>query len=290
MLLTFWVAVPAKTEPREFFRFLQQQGYLRVWLDGEVVRADPDKKIRPARSARPGHSGSLRPLAKRTARGWSRRSRPRSASARTGSTSFVDPRRPKTGASPFSTGWHCAHCDLDIRPPTPGLFSFNNPLGACPNCRGFGRTIAIDLNRAIPDRSADDRRQGRCAFFADEEIGRIAKGSVRACAREEIDVRAAFRGTAEGRSGFRHQRRSAGRGHRRRRTGGERSLVRRAGILQMAREQDLQNARARAAQPLSRLHHLSRLPRRPLPAGGAELPDRLVRAGTAVRPPKHCRV
>ena len=36
-------------------------------------------------------------------------------------------------AHPFSTGWHCAHCDLDIRPPTPGLFSFNNPLGACPD-------------------------------------------------------------------------------------------------------------------------------------------------------------
>src|SRR5581483_4936849 len=56
-------------------------------------------------------------------------------------------------AMPFSTGWHCAHCDRDIRPPTPGLFSFNNPLGACPECRGFGRTIAIDLNKAIPDRS-----------------------------------------------------------------------------------------------------------------------------------------
>src|SRR4029079_76275 len=54
---------------------------------------------------------------------------------------------------PFSLGWHCAHCDLDIRPPSPGLFSFNNPLGACPECRGFGRTIAIDLHRAIPDRS-----------------------------------------------------------------------------------------------------------------------------------------
>ena len=32
----------------------------------------------------------------------------------------------------FSTGWHCPYCDLDIRPPAPGLFSFNNPLGACP--------------------------------------------------------------------------------------------------------------------------------------------------------------
>src|SRR5439155_206696 len=58
----------------------------------------------------------------------------------------------KLSEIPFSTGWHCAYCDLDIRPPTPGLFSFNNPLGACPKCRGFGRTISIDLNKAIPNR------------------------------------------------------------------------------------------------------------------------------------------
>src|SRR5690349_23687363 len=30
-LVTFWVAVPAKTDPAEFFDFLQQQGYLRIW-------------------------------------------------------------------------------------------------------------------------------------------------------------------------------------------------------------------------------------------------------------------
>src|SRR3989440_3543094 len=44
VLITFWVAVPAKTEPRTFFKFLQQQGYLRVWIDNEVVRVDVDPK------------------------------------------------------------------------------------------------------------------------------------------------------------------------------------------------------------------------------------------------------
>src|SRR5262245_53260937 len=42
VLLTFYVSVPAKTEPRDFFQFLQQQGYLRVWLGGETVRVDSD--------------------------------------------------------------------------------------------------------------------------------------------------------------------------------------------------------------------------------------------------------
>ena len=53
----------------------------------------------------------------------------------------------------FSNRLHCSDCDLEFRAPTPALFSFNHPLGACPTCRGFGRTIAIDYDRAVPDRS-----------------------------------------------------------------------------------------------------------------------------------------
>ncbi|MFL6538859.1 MAG: excinuclease ABC subunit UvrA, partial [Chthoniobacterales bacterium] len=92
---------------------------------------------------------------------------------------------------PFSTGWHCAHCDLDIRPPSAGLFSFNNPLGACPDCRGFGRTIGIDLNRAIPDRSLSIA-EGAVRVFRGAEMGESQKDLLRACAREEIDVHTPF--------------------------------------------------------------------------------------------------
>lgn len=37
--------------------------------------------------------------------------------------------------------------------PTEHLFSFNNPLGACPVCEGYGRIIGIDEDLVIPDRS-----------------------------------------------------------------------------------------------------------------------------------------
>ncbi len=40
ILITFWIPVPSKTEPRKFFDFLQQQGYLRIWIDNKVVRVD----------------------------------------------------------------------------------------------------------------------------------------------------------------------------------------------------------------------------------------------------------
>jgi excinuclease ABC subunit A len=51
----------------------------------------------------------------------------------------------------FSAALHCARCDLGYSDPTPGLFSFNNPVGACATCRGFGRTMDIDPDLVVPD-------------------------------------------------------------------------------------------------------------------------------------------
>ncbi|MDQ3314043.1 MAG: ATP-binding cassette domain-containing protein [Verrucomicrobiota bacterium] len=203
VLITFWIAVPAKTDAREFFQFLQQQGYLRVWLHGEVIRCDTNNP--PARLG-----ARVQVIQDRITISEENRSRLVEAletALRFGRdrinvvpVSGENVQRPTFNAQgatqpqseiPFSKGWHCAHCDLDIRPPTPGLFSFNSPLGACPECRGFGRTIAIDLNRAIPDRSVSIA-QGAVRVFRGEEMGESQKDLLRACAREEIDVHAPF--------------------------------------------------------------------------------------------------
>ncbi|MDD4592019.1 MAG: excinuclease ABC subunit UvrA [Parabacteroides sp.] len=37
--------------------------------------------------------------------------------------------------------------------PTDLMFSFNNPIGACPTCEGFGKILGIDENLVIPDKS-----------------------------------------------------------------------------------------------------------------------------------------
>ena len=51
----------------------------------------------------------------------------------------------------FRRGLHCPGCGADFRDPTPALFAFNSPLGACPACQGFGRVIGVDLDKVIPD-------------------------------------------------------------------------------------------------------------------------------------------
>jgi excinuclease ABC subunit A len=37
--------------------------------------------------------------------------------------------------------------------PSPHMFSFNNPVGACPLCEGYGKIIGIDEDLVIPDKS-----------------------------------------------------------------------------------------------------------------------------------------
>lgn len=42
---------------------------------------------------------------------------------------------------------------MDFEEPVPNLFSFNNPLGACPKCEGFGQVLGIDPDLVIPNKS-----------------------------------------------------------------------------------------------------------------------------------------
>ncbi len=45
----------------------------------------------------------------------------------------------------------CSACDTPAPVITPGLFSFNNPRGACPTCNGFGAVLEYDLSLVVPD-------------------------------------------------------------------------------------------------------------------------------------------
>lgn len=52
----------------------------------------------------------------------------------------------------FSSQFACDDCSLDYPDPEPRLYSFNSPLGACPQCEGFGNIIDIDMDLVVPDR------------------------------------------------------------------------------------------------------------------------------------------
>ena len=79
---------------------------------------------------------------------------------------------PPEGRLAFSSRLECAACRIAYSPPLPSLFSFNSPVGACDACRGFGRTIGIDLDLIIPDR-ARSLEEGAIKPFGGRQDGRM---------------------------------------------------------------------------------------------------------------------
>lgn len=52
----------------------------------------------------------------------------------------------------FSCNLECNSCGLKFDEPTPILFSFNNPHGACQSCKGFGNILEVDPGLIVPDK------------------------------------------------------------------------------------------------------------------------------------------
>ncbi len=183
LLVTFSVAVPTGRSPEEFFAFLTQQGYLRVWLQGKVVRTDDPTSTTELPSLVPVIQDRIELSKKNKAR--------LTEAVETallfgkGRMAFI---HPQTGAvMPWSKGWHCAHCDLEIRPPTPSLFSFNHPVGACPECKGFGRSLGFDPDKAIPNRALS-LKQGCVKMFAGQMYQECQRDLIKMAREATIDV------------------------------------------------------------------------------------------------------
>ena len=51
----------------------------------------------------------------------------------------------------MSEHYACPDCDFSLPELEPRIFSFNAPYGACPACKGLGKTKHIDLSLLIPD-------------------------------------------------------------------------------------------------------------------------------------------
>ncbi len=52
-----------------------------------------------------------------------------------------------------SREFRCPQCGVGLTRPRPLLFSFNHPLGACPECKGFGNILRYDEALVVPDQT-----------------------------------------------------------------------------------------------------------------------------------------
>jgi excinuclease ABC subunit A len=55
------------------------------------------------------------------------------------------------GVMTFAEALRCPQCGVALERAQPLLFSFNHPLGACPECRGFGNVLKYDESLVVPD-------------------------------------------------------------------------------------------------------------------------------------------
>lgn len=87
----------------------------------------------------------------------------------------------------FSDTVACSECDQTLPPPTPQLFSFNSPVGACEKCNGFGNTLDIDLHKVIPNPNLS-LREGAIVPFHMPSAGNVRRKLVNYCKDQNINM------------------------------------------------------------------------------------------------------
>jgi excinuclease ABC subunit A len=85
----------------------------------------------------------------------------------------------------YREGLGCDGCGRRFAAPTPALFSFNSPAGACPECQGFGRVAGLDRERVVPDPRRSLAR-GAVAPFTTPSGRRFQARLLAACARRGV--------------------------------------------------------------------------------------------------------
>jgi excinuclease ABC subunit A len=138
-LITFKVNVPDNFSAEEIETWLQRQGYTRLHKRGKSSIEVIQDRTRLTMDNRSRITEALETAFKH-------------GKGRATVYPLDEDRKPQKGLK-FSADFICASCDLHFKQPVPSLFSFNSPMGACDDCRGFGRTMGIDFNLVVPNES-----------------------------------------------------------------------------------------------------------------------------------------
>ena len=182
VLITFPSPVPADAKPAELFPFLSAQGYLRILINGETIRTDATPPTKLPRTIQ-----IIQDRLKISPANKSRLLEALEAAFQLGkgTANIHDPK--STITKSFTTSWTNPKTGFTLRAPTPALFSFNSPLGACPKCRGFGRVIGIDLEKSVPDPTLSIK-QGAIKPFQGDRGEECQRDLIRNCRERSIDI------------------------------------------------------------------------------------------------------
>jgi len=145
------IAKGKKGEFSSIFDELQQEGFVRVKVDGEIYNLDEDD-VELVKTKK--HDISVvvdRIVIKETARSRIADS-VQIALKKADGVAVVD-LVSENREIIYSEKLACPKCNLSFEELAPRIFSFNAPYGACERCSGLGADFVIDPNLIVPDKS-----------------------------------------------------------------------------------------------------------------------------------------
>lgn len=136
-----------KGEHQKIFDAMRKAGYARVFVDGEVRTLDEEIKLDKKRK----HTISVVIDRLAVREGITQRLTDSVETALKLAEGLVEINIIGGETMLFSEHFACSECGISLPEIEPRLFSFNNPIGACPVCTGLGMNMEFDKQLIVPD-------------------------------------------------------------------------------------------------------------------------------------------
>jgi len=145
--------VPANVETSEYISFLNKQGYTRIELNGELIKIDEPSMMKKLKAGQLINIVIDRLVISHSEDNLSRAADSAQTAFQTGKgyCQVVIFDKSEIRRENFSNKFE--EDGIVFEEPSEYLFSFNNPLGACPVCEGYSKIIGIDENLVIPNQN-----------------------------------------------------------------------------------------------------------------------------------------
>ncbi len=155
-----------KGEYREVFQQIRKDGFIRVRVDGRIY--DIEEKIVLEKNKK--HTIEVvvdRLIVKDDI---SRRLADSLETALNISAGYVIVNIDEKKDKLYSAQYACINCGISYEEPSPRMFSFNSPYGACPKCNGLGSIMKVDPDLVVPDKTKS-LNQGAILPWGDSREG-----------------------------------------------------------------------------------------------------------------------
>ena len=145
------VVVGKKGEFQSLFKDLQQEGFVRVKIDGDTFNLDEDE-IELTKTKKHNISVVVDRLVIKPTIQSRLTDSITTALKKSNGTVIVDLVE-KNEEILYSEKFSCEKCGLSFDELSSRIFSFNNPYGACEKCSGLGADFIVDTDLVVPDRN-----------------------------------------------------------------------------------------------------------------------------------------